>query len=69
MKLTGKMCLMIILKFTKNQGFTLSLEDTFFENRRRGRSNYLPHLPPSHPVPPLSLAVLGLNDEIKKLKI
>ena len=25
------MCLKIILKVTKNQGFTLSLEDTFFE--------------------------------------
>ena len=31
MKFSGKMCLMIILKATKNQGFTLSLEDTFFE--------------------------------------
>ena len=31
MKFSGKMCLMIILKVTKNQGFTLSLEDTFFE--------------------------------------
>ena len=31
MKFSGKMCLKIILKVTKNQGFTLSLEDTFFE--------------------------------------
>ena len=31
MKISGKMCLMIILNVTKNQGFTLSLEDTFFE--------------------------------------
>ena len=32
MKFLGKMCcLMIILKVTKNHGFTLSLEDTFFE--------------------------------------
>ena len=31
MKFSGKICLMIILKVTKNQGFTLSLEDTFFE--------------------------------------
>ena len=30
MKCSGKMQLMIILKVTKNQGFTLSLEDTFF---------------------------------------
>ena len=31
MKFSGKMCLMIILKVTKNQGFTLRLEDTFLE--------------------------------------
>ena len=30
------MCLKIILKVTKNQGFTLSLEDTFFEKPQRG---------------------------------
>ena len=28
---------MIILKVTKNQGFTISLEDTFFENHRGGQ--------------------------------
>ena len=32
MKFSGNMCLDIILKVTKNQGFTSSLEDTFFEN-------------------------------------
>ena len=32
MKLSGKICIMIILKVTKNLGFTLSLDDTFFEN-------------------------------------
>ena len=31
MKFLRKMYLMIILKVTKNQSFTLSLEDTFFE--------------------------------------
>ena len=31
MKFSGKMWLMIILKVTKNHGFTLSLEDKFFE--------------------------------------
>ena len=31
MKFSEKMCLTIILKLTKNQGFTLSLEDKFFE--------------------------------------
>ena len=33
MKFSGMMCFEIILKITKNQGFTLSLEDTFFEKR------------------------------------
>ena len=36
MKFSGKMCLMIILKVTKNQGFTLFLEDTFFEKPQGG---------------------------------
>ena len=36
MKFSGKMCLKIILKVTKNQGFTLSLEDTFFEKPHDG---------------------------------
>ena len=37
MKFSGKMCLKIIVKVTKDQGFTFSLEDTFFEKlRRRG---------------------------------
>ena len=36
MKFSGKMCLMIILKVTKNQGFTLSLEDKFFEKPQGG---------------------------------
>ena len=31
MKFSGKMCFKILLKVTKNEGFTLSLEDTFFE--------------------------------------
>ena len=31
MKFSRKMCLKMILKVTKNQGFTLSVEDTFFE--------------------------------------
>ena len=31
MKFSGKMCFEIILKVTENQGFTLSLEETFFE--------------------------------------
>ena len=31
MKFSGKVCFKIILKVTKNQGFTLSLDDTIFE--------------------------------------
>ena len=51
-KFSGKMWLAIILKFTKNQGYTLSLEDNFLEKPQRGGrgSNW--------PLPP---AVLGLN--------
>ena len=36
MKFSGKMCFEIISKVTKNQGFTLSLEDTFFEKPQGG---------------------------------
>ena len=43
MKFSGKMCLKVILKVTKNQGLTLSIEDTFFEKPRgdggRGGAN------------------------------
>ena len=55
MKFSGKMCLMIILKVTKNKGFTLSLEDTYFEKPQGGGK--LTPLPPT-PSPP---AVLGLS--------
>ena len=36
MKFSWKKWLMIILKATKNQGFTLSLEDTFLEKSQGG---------------------------------
>ena len=36
MKFSGKMCFKIILKVTKNQGFTLSLEDTVLEKPQGG---------------------------------
>ena len=52
MKFSAKMWLMKILKVTKNQGFTLSLEDTFFEKPRGGGG-----LTPSP-------AVLGLNIKV-----
>ena len=55
MQFSGKFCLKIILKVTKNQGFSLSLEDSFFEKPQEG-VKLTPLLPPS--LPP---AVLGLN--------
>ena len=54
MKFSGKMFLMIILKVTKNQGFTLPLEDTFFEKPHRAGGGGLT----TTPFPP---AVLGLR--------
>ena len=37
MEFSGKMCFKIIIKVTKNQGFTLFLENTFFEKpQKRG---------------------------------
>ena len=36
MKFSGKMSLMIILKVTKNQGFTLSLGDIFSQKPQEG---------------------------------
>ena len=56
MKFSGKVCLKIILKVTKTQGFTLSVEDTFFEKPQEGQ---IPPPPPSAPSP--SPAVLGLR--------
>ena len=47
MKFSGKMCLKIMLKVTKKQNFTLSLEDTFFEKPQGG-----PIETPSHPLHP-----------------
>ena len=41
MKFSGKMYPKIILKVTENQGFTLSLELTFFE-KPQGGSDWLP---------------------------
>ena len=37
MKFSEKVCLKVILKITKNQGFTLSLEDTLFEKPQGGQ--------------------------------
>ena len=40
MKFSGKMCLMIILKVTKNQDFTISVENTILEKTKEGRKGY-----------------------------
>ena len=34
MEFSGKICLLILLKVTKNQGFTFSVQHTFFEKPR-----------------------------------
>ena len=49
MKFSGKMCIKITLKVTKNQSFTLSLEDTIFEKPQR-MSNWPPPPPPPPPI-------------------
>ena len=36
MESSGKMCFKIVLKVTKNQGLTLSLEDAIFEKAQGG---------------------------------
>ena len=38
MKFLGKMCLKIILKVIKSQGFNLSLDDTVLEKPQGGES-------------------------------
>ena len=45
MKFSGKMCFKITLKVIENQGFTLSLEDTFFEKPQGGQSDPRPAHP------------------------
>ena len=46
MKFSGKMCLTIILKVTKNHYFTICLEDTFFEKPQGGEDQI--DTPPRH---------------------
>ena len=48
MKFSGKMCLKILLKVTKNQGFSLSSEDTLFE-KPQGGGGQVKLTPPSNP--------------------
>ena len=46
MKFSGKTWLMIILKVTKNQRFTISLEDTLFEKPQGGGGSQIDPPPP-----------------------
>ena len=50
MKFLEKMSLKIILKVTKNQGLTFSLEDTIFEKPQEGSQIDPP--PPTQPLQP-----------------
>ena len=50
MNISGKMCFKILLKFTKIQGFKLSLEDTLFKKPQGGQ------------IDPQPQAVLALTD-------
>ena len=72
MKFSGKMCLKIILKVTKNQGgFSLSLEDTLFEKPQGGsvklglNVSFLPN--PIFPL--LPFFVRNLAGKNRKMKI
>ena len=42
MKCSGTMCFKMILKVTKNQGSTLSIEDAFFKKQQGGGFNLTP---------------------------
>ena len=57
MKFSGKICFKVILKVTKNQGFSIFLEDTLSE-KPQGEGQ-VEHSPPSPP------AVLGLSRPLK----
>ena len=59
MKFSGKLWLLIILKVTKNQCFTLSLEETFFKKPQRG-SNWHDLFPPNDRILPSFLSLLSL---------
>ena len=48
MKFSGKMCHIMILKVTRNHGFTHFLEDTIFEKPQGGQIDP-PPTPPTHP--------------------
>ena len=61
MKFSGKMCLKIALKVTKNQGFSLSLEDKLFKKPQEGGWGWVKIDPP----PPAVLGLIILDSGIK----
>ena len=63
-KFSGKIWPIIILKVTKNQGFTLSLEDTFFE--RPQEENQIDCPPPAIPIAVLELILLPHCNKISR---
>ena len=63
MKFSGKMCLMIILKVTKSEGFTHSSEDTFFAKPQEGKGGLVKLTSPSCPAV-LRLKFLSLGSAV-----
>ena len=67
-KFSGKMCLMIILKVTKNQGITLCLEDTIFE-KPQGGIKLIPPLPSRFRVKVLLLTDKNSENYMQQIEI
>ena len=67
MKFSEKMCFKITLKVAKNQGFTLSLEDTFFKKPQGGGEGGGGQI--DAPSPPAVLGLKVLKKEIRYTKI
>ena len=65
------MCLMITLKVTKNQDFTLSLEDTFFEKPQGGGGQIDPPVILGLKTVPIDLSKLSnvVKNEVVKKKL
>ena len=61
MEFSGKMGLKIILQVIKNEGFTLSLQDTVFEKPQGGQTD-------SFPSPPPFLSLFRVNEFVIDLK-
>ena len=61
MNFSGKMCLKIILKVIKNQGFTLSVDDAFFKKPQDGSEDQFELPPPPPPYPTSRFTVTFLK--------